>query len=427
MSMSSESRHAPIKSVLYVTSRFPALSATFIANEMDALSQRGVDVHVGTVWSATGTHTGHDVELPFLDKVQSTRLTAPKTWIRVFRGLVQRPAVFLTVVRLIPGHLKSPWLLAKLIASAPKGIALGHWVSEQDIDWIHAHFLTSPTTVAMLASEVSGVPFSATAHAFDITSQHPRRVNGSIVQKIQAMNLVVTISDFNRRDIHRRWPQLVDEPIEVIYNGIDTERFTPSASHTPLARRPTQLLSISNLNAKKGFDWLIRSMGVLRDRGSDAQLRIFGDGPDRAILQTLIQELELTESVTLGGPVSQAQVQALCQEADIYILASVPLDSDDADGLPTVLIESLACALPTISTHVTGIPEIIIDGTTGLCVPPRDPEAMADAIQRLIDDPMAAQAMANAGRELVLAQFDKHRSAKSLIDVWSNAITLAQH
>ena len=111
-------------------------------------------------------------------------------------------------------------------------------------------------------------------------------------------------------------------------------------------------------------------------------------------------------------------VRTVCQAADIFAVACVPLASQDADGLPTVIIEALAVARPTVSTQVTGIPEIVIDGETGLCVPPRNVDAFADAIAWMIDNPESARSMGEAGRQLVLAQFDRRGAARQLLSLW---------
>jgi len=414
------------RKILYVTSRFPSVTSTFVANEMAAVETLGREVHVSTVWptllsKGSAEHRGHPVERPFLPRLADTSLKSLLTWRNVFAAIVTRPSVLLTCAQLIPGHVRSPWLFGKLIASIPKGLATGIRAHELGAERIHAHFITTPTTVAMLAAEVAGIPFTATAHAFDITSRNPRLINGSVPLKCRRAETIVTISKYNRGDILNRWPELASEAIEVVYNGVDTTAFAPRGKDIPFEHEgPLRILSISSLNAKKGFEYLIRAFALLRASGIDAQLDVYGDGPDRSMLTSLINELNVADRVRLHGVIDQDRVAALCGEADIFALASVPLDSEDADGLPTVLIEALSSELPTVSTQVTGIPEIIVDGKTGRCVPPKNSEALSDALLWMIENPEAARAMGRAGRELVLDQFDRHRAARQLESIWQD-------
>lgn len=410
--------------ILYVTSRFPSVTSTFVANEMTAVQALDYEVYVATLWPVVNAapdapHRGHPVERPFLPRVESTSLTAPRTWALALRAALVRPSVLATCLRLLPGHLRSPWLFGKLLAVIPKGLAAGARARELGIERIHAHFITTPTTVALLAAEVAGVPFTATAHAFDITSRHPKRVNGSVLLKCRRAEAIVTISEYNRADMLRRWPELESERLEVIYNGIDTSAFAPRTGARPLeSGGALRVLSVSSLNAKKGFEYLVRAVALLRGEETEVLLDIYGDGPDRAMLTELITTLGVEEHVRLHGTIDQDRVAALCREADVFVLASVPLDSDDADGLPTVLIEALSAELPTVSTQVTGIPEIVVDGETGLCVPPRDPAAIARALRWMREHPAEAREMGSAGRRLVLRQFDRQRAARRLDTLW---------
>lgn len=407
--------------VLYVLSRFPAISHTFTANEMAVVDAEGAEVFAAAIWPTLPGTVPHELEKPFLPKTQYVSVRRLATWRGALRGLARRPGVLLDILRLVPGHLKSIYLPFKLVAAIPKGLYLGDWCARHGIDHVHAHFLTSPTTVAMIAARVAGVPYSFTAHAFDITSTLPRLVNGSIPLKCQQAALAVTISEYNRRYMLEHWPGVKRAPLEVIYNGIDTDLFKPREGQQPLtgpAGEPVRILSVSRLQEKKGYDYLVRAMAVLRDRGVNARLDVYGDGPVRESLDALIKSLDLGALVTLHGAASQNEVAEQYQQADLFALACVPLPWGDADGLPTVLIEALAAELPAVSTQVTGIPEIIRDGETGRCVPTRDVDALADAIQWLIEHPDEARTMGQRGRALVLERFDRRHNAKHLLERW---------
>lgn len=411
--------------VLYVTSRFPSITATFIANEMAAVTATGADVHIAALWKPLPGHDGHPVEIPLLPKAVPFDLRSPGTWLAMAKALARRPSVLKLLAELVPGHAKSPWLFAKLLGSIPRGLFFGSWAADHDMDRLHAHFLTTPTTVAMIAGHVAGIPYSATAHAFDITSTDPRIMNGSVSLKCRRADAIVTISEYNRGDILSRWPELADVRLEVIYNGIDTSTFTPDRAVPALSAGPSgpvKILTVSSLIEKKGHEYMIRAVAGLAAQGLDVRLDIYGEGPRREQLAELIKSLGAEDCVALQGPANQAEVVKLCQEADIFGLACCVVASDDADGLPTVLIEALAAGLPTVSTQVTGVPEIIVDGETGRCVPSRDVESLQEAIRWMIDNPDQARAMGLAGRELVTERFRGDKSAEELRALWAETM-----
>jgi glycosyltransferase involved in cell wall biosynthesis len=410
-----------IRKVLYVTSRFPALSMTFVANEMCAIEKLGIKVDVATLWRPLGDHKGHPAEVPFLDRIFSSSLDPVKFFFTVFLFL-SKPSVIVTTLKLLPGHLSSPWLFAKLLAAIPKGILVGREAKKKKYDLIHSHFLTTPTTVALIASKYSGVPYTCTAHAFDITSSNPRMVNGSIPLKCNEAKQVITISNYNKKDILDRHPKVKAKKISIIYNGVNTDFFALRPQERNFDGKTVNVVCISNLNEKKGHEYLIRSIHILKKRNVNITLRLYGKGPMHNSLLQLTEELGLTDSVFFEGAINQSQSVGVLHSADIFALASIPLDSGDADGLPTVLIESLSCGVPTISTDVTGIPEIVIDKKTGLLVPPRDEVQLAEAILWMIDHPKQSQEFAKNGRELVMRQFNGALSARQLLDCWTKAM-----
>jgi glycosyltransferase involved in cell wall biosynthesis len=211
--------------------------------------------------------------------------------------------------------------------------------------------------------------------------------------------------------------------VDVLYNGIDTERFRASENRQVRNGQPWRVMSVSRLVEKKGYEFLIRAVAQLYRQGVAIRLDIFGDGNQRQALQNLIERLEANAYITLHGTILQEALSDKFRHADVFALACVPLPQGDSDGLPTVLIEALASELPTISTQVTGIPEIIQDGITGLCVPPGDVQRLAEAILWMLDHPEAAQAMGRRGRQLVLEQFDRRKNARLLLTRWRELYT----
>lgn len=408
----------PLQKVLYVVSRFPSLTTTFTAYEMSTIQQAGVDVHVATVWAPEDASEPQTVEKPFCDKICELRLSNPALWLRSLQQIVLHPFILILFVQLLIGHLVSVYAVLKLLVSLPKGLYLGYWVKKNQFQHIHAHFLSSPATVALIASKISGVPYTVTIHAFDIFATNPYDLNGSIELKCEQAAACIVISQFNLNYMRKTWPKMGGR-FEVIYNGIDVEIFSSKTRHLP---DPTsyRILSNGRLVYTKGHTFLIEAVAKLRKQNRNISLEIIGGGPMDSELRELTQKLGITEHVIFTGKMLQEEIINHYRASNLFVLACAISPDGDMDGLPVVLVEALAMELPTISTQVSGVPEIVQDKITGLCIPPHDSDKLADAIAYMIDHPDEARRMAQAGRQRVEQHFNRFESGKTLLNLWQS-------
>ncbi len=406
----------PLKKVLYVVSRFPSLTTTFTAYEMSTIQQSGVDVHVATVWPSEDDNEPQTVERQFIDKTCELRLTNPALWLRSIQQIFLKPHILILIFRLLVGHFNSIYAPLKLLVSLPKGLYLGYWVKKHGFQHIHAHFLSSPATVALIASRISGVPYTVTIHAFDIFATSPYERNASIPLKCEKAAACIVISNFNLEYMRKTWPNIGGR-FELIYNGIDADIFTNNGKR---ATDPSEFHILSNgrLVQKKGHAYLLEAVAKLRKQDRNVKLQIIGGGPLEVELRELADRLGITEHVTFTGKMLQEEIIEQYRKSDMFVLACAISDDGDMDGLPVVLVEALAMEIPTVSTQVSGVPEIVQDRVTGLCVPPHDSHALADAMAYLMDHPDEATKMARAGREVVAKQFNRHESARMLLQLW---------
>lgn len=404
--------------VLYLVPRFPHLNTTFIANEKTEVAAMGIEVSIAPLWRPVDGQPVNRLEGPFADRVVECWLTDVRVWLGALLALLRAPRAGWAILRLVPGHLRSPLLPLKLGAASVKGLYLGRWCRRNRMEHIHAHFLTSPTTAALVASAASGIPFTFTAHAFDITSRDWRVVNGSVAYKCRRAAFGVTIAEANLRYMRERWRAARRNRIEIVYNGIDPTDWTPRLRRERPRARAARVLSVGSLVVMKGHEHLVRAVAEVRSRGYDVSLDVFGDGPLRASLEGLIATLGVEGSVRLRGLAPNEEIQECMHSADLFALACVRAPWGHADGLPTVLIEALAVELPTVSTELSGIPEVVIDGGTGRCVPPGSVSELADAIAWTVDNPDQAVELASAGRRLVLERFDRRKNAATLVSLW---------
>src|SRR5207249_4461881 len=241
---------------------------------------------------------------------------------------------------------------------------------------------TDAATVAMLASRLTGLPFSFTAHAKDIFHQQVDRA--LLHQKIREARFVITVSEFNRQYLaDLAGPELAPRIVR-LYNGINLERFK---SDPRIRREPDLILAVGRLEEKKGFGQLLEACRALQVAGRSFRGLIVGEGPEREALQEKIRAAGLAERVVLNGALPQEQLIETMKRATVFVLPCVTSATGDQDGLPTVLLEALAIGLPAISTNLAGIPEIIENRKTGLLVPPGEVVPLAKAIEEVLANP----------------------------------------
>lgn len=394
----------------YVLKRFPRLSETFILNELLQLERMGVHVDVFSLLRppAEPRHAllkelqARVIYLPSSSTADAVRLAETGSDDRLCKTPVTDylDGSGIPFDDAMPG--KSSNETATLVLKAASVAMLARM---RGIDHLHAHFGSDATTVAMLASRLARLNYSFTAHARDIyhlyndpeTDARMRRA------KIAEAAFVATVSDFNRRHLMAlAGPQNAARVIR-LYNGIDLQRFKVQ---TDVERHSDRILAIGRLVEKKGFADLIEACRIIASAGTQFTCHIVGEGPLRDALARQITESGLDGVVVLRGAMPQEDLRQEMQTATMLVLPCVVTQSGDRDGLPTVLLEALACGLPCISTTVTGVPEIITHGKTGLLAEPDDPPGLAQCIGHLLGSPGDQARFAIAGRRKAETDFD---------------------
>jgi colanic acid/amylovoran biosynthesis glycosyltransferase len=377
----------------YVLKVYPRYSETFILTEILAHERAGLDLAIFSLRPATDG-LFHDALARIRARVTylpGETLKAAELW-QAIRNLDEEMPDFWHVVKGTPDVEVQDIYQAVLLARKVKAMGITH---------LHAHFGTVATTVARLASQMAGITYSFTAHAKDI--YHESVKSDDLRRKIRDAAFVVTVSDYNLQYLRETFDE-VTQNVARIYNGLDLQEFPYIAP----SDRPMRLLAVGRLVEKKGFTHLIDAARILVDQGRLFQLDIIGGGEMEGTLRTLIERLHLEEYVNLLGSLPQSEVKRHIQGAAVMAVPCVVGEDGNRDGLPTVLLEAMALGTPCISTDVTGIPEILHDGETGLLVPQRDPQALAAACARLLDDCDLRVRLAANAREMIETQFDIH-------------------
>ena len=405
----------------YVLKRFPRLSETFVLNEILALERAGVEVEIFSLLKPPDEQR-HGL----LDELRAPVTYLPTAGnlgrIRMLSGLDARPASFAELIseEAAPFGPLYPAKTGEDVATLHlKAAVLAVLARQRGVEHMHAHFGSDATTTALLAGRLSGLGYSFTAHARDIyhTYATPPADDAMRRLKIEEARFVVTVSDYNARHLRALCPQAAHR-IHRLYNGIDLGRLVPD----PASERPGLVLAVGRLIEKKGFPDLIEACRLMAAGSRDFRCRIVGDGPMREQLAGRIEAAGLAGRVELHAPVPQERLIAMMREASVVVLPCVVSRSGDRDGLPTVLLEAMALARPVVTTTVSGAPEIVEHGHTGLLTEPGDPKALAEAMLALLGNPGKAARMGEHGRARARRLFDLDRNAAVLAGMFREAV-----
>jgi glycosyltransferase involved in cell wall biosynthesis len=251
------------------------------------------------------------------------------------------------------------------------------------------------------------VPFSFTAHARDIFEYAEPHC---LQDKVRSAKAVVAISEHGRQRVLDLVGADLASRVQVIRNGIDLSYFGERDAEP---EGPLRLLAVSRLVEKKGIDVLLRSAALLVHRGIDVRCQVVGDGPLRASLEATADWLGIADRVELAGSLDAGGVLAAYKEASIVVLPCRMDSNGDQDGLPVSLVEAMAVGVPVVSTRVSGIPELIEDGVSGLLVNPDDTKGLADAIESIHSDAALRRRLSKGGRR-VAESYDRVRTTGQL-------------
>jgi colanic acid/amylovoran biosynthesis glycosyltransferase len=284
---------------------------------------------------------------------------------------------------------------------------IGLRLQEEGISHVHAHFAGMAARTAFWIAKFFPVTFSFTAHANDIFA--PRNFEIGLDKLIAAARLIITETDFSEKFLRERFPKRADR-IHRVYNGLNLAEF----GRATFTGRPPLIVAIGRLIPKKGFANLIRSCALLVERGRSFRCEIFGEGPLANQLRGQIEELSLDEVVQLPGPKPQHALRKRLVSSSLFVLPSVPEAEGGMDNLPTVIMEAMATGLPVVSSSIGGIPEMVIENETGFLVQPEDAVALADAIEKIINDRSLGQRLGEAGYERAETLFSIGKNMRQL-------------
>jgi glycosyltransferase involved in cell wall biosynthesis len=408
----------------YILRSYPRLSQTFVVNEIRALEQLGVQIHIFAV-----THPHEALVQPQVAEVEAPVdylefALARRWWIILWEHLLLAllsPYRYCSTLYYLArhpefdeGYTASPRYICFLQA-----VYLAHLLRRErrnggGIDHLHAHFAHDPALIAQLVNLLTGISYTFTAHARDIY-QIPR---AALAERIKRAGAVITCCATNVDYLKTVTAVAQHAKLRVIHNGINLNEFHPAPGENESARAPL-ILSASRLAEKKGYPDLLHACGLLKQMGYEFHCVIYGNGPLQDELDNLVSQLGLAEHVTLAGACTQQALQQVLPQADIFALTPFVTEDGDRDGVPTVLAEAMACGVPVVSTTVAGIPELVTHEYNGLLAAPHDVESVATALAALLSDAAMRQSLGAAARRTVAEHFDLRTGAQQLANLFA--------
>jgi len=279
---------------------------------------------------------------------------------------------------------------------------------------VHSHFAGIGARTCWWLRKFTGVTYSFTAHANDIFCQ-PDDETVPLPSLFKEAALIVTVSDYTAQQLRERFPSSASR-VKRVYNGLDLEPFKAARAQADRTKAAGGILSVGRLIEKKGYPDLIAACGLLRDQGVGFRCRIVGEGPLEIELKGLILNLQLEGLVELTGPLGMGEIRRLLvEETQIFALACATEADGGKDNLPTVLMEAMAASLPCVSTRLAGVPEMVVDGQTGLLCDERQPAALAQHLATLLKDEALCASMGRAGLAHAEQHFSREVTGKALL------------
>ncbi len=428
----------------YLFPTFPVFHQTFVLWEVLGLRRNGVEPLLFSLWRPETSQQPEGQAIQS-DVTYLPPLTDAVVWRANWKALRTNPGryfrLYIDVVRawqtgtaapeqttksdlhvrfkdrLRGWYNRQPFLyLVKSLRLVPSAVDLAERLQAADVRHLHVHWATYPATVAFVIHRLTGLPFSVSAHAYDIYM-----VSRMLPAKIDAAEFFLTCARTNANYLRRLAGDRLGDKVRVSYHGVDLRRFVPRVDESRTGR--LKIVSCGQLERYKGFHTLVSACAQARQQGVDLECRIVGEGSHRAQLTAQIDALGLKGIVHLIGALPHAELVELLRQADLFVLASeLAGKSGRRDVIANVIVEAMAVGLPPIATAIPGAEELVDDDLTGVLVPPNSVDAVASAIVRLANDPEERTRLGNAARRRIEQDFDSNKNVLELADLFSRVV-----
>lgn len=398
-------------SICYITTN--GIGNAWVAAELKVLAEKGINIDLYSMRRPHQSFFGSD----WANRIsQRTECLYPLPFLSFIFSILAAP--FLFRARFFSGLWNALWSPRENIRARVAGLAhffvACHWARQirpKNYQLIHSQWIQSGGTIGFYASWLLDIPFSFTGHAVDLF-----RDRCALKDKVKHAEFIIAISQFHKNFYIAEGASA--EKIHVVYCGIDLDEYAYNYSES---KAPIRVLSFGRLVEKKGYSILIEACGLLRDLGVDFHCEIAGSGSEYGALKKLTALLNLDNRITITGKaLSQEEIEEWMRTGDIFAQPCCWSADNDVDGIPRSLMEAMAVGLPSISTSVAGIPDLIEHMKTGLLIAEQDAEGLAKAIKLLIDDASLRRDLSQAGRQIIEQRFNLETCLDPLAEIFSH-------
>ncbi len=412
-------RGSPSAAIAYLSTHYPGVTHTFIQREVLELREQGVPVDTFSI------NTIND------DQIQTSIDSSERETTVFLKGLgvskmcwffacavVAHPLALLSTLRLAGrdvgfdiGRRVRRWM------QVGEGILLEAICRRRGITHIHAQMGQAPANIARFATHFANAAFPGRGAKWSVTIHGPQdcldEPTQLLVAKMESAEFVVAVSDFTKAQLLRQVPTPMWSNVHTVRCGIDLgiETALPGGQDSC----PFRILVVARISPEKGHGILLQAVAYLRDRGVDVRLELVGPGDFDGTFGDLADQLSIRELVTATGSVPPDEVISRMRSADVLCLPSF------AEGLPVVIMEAMAVGLPVVASGISGVPELIEQGVTGLLVIPARPDLLADALQRLAVDNELRAHLATEARRRVEQLHDGKSNVATLAELFRNS------
>jgi colanic acid/amylovoran biosynthesis glycosyltransferase len=363
--------------IAYLINQYPKISHSFIRREIQELEKKGLQIKRYSIRYSEDQLVDISDQKE-LDKTQFIlNIGVGGLLINILKTIAFKPVNFLQalILTLKVGYGSDRGIL-RYLAYLAEACVLSFWLKKEQIKHIHSHFGTNSTTVAMLCCVLDAFTYSFTIHG---PEEFDKPMAIALPEKIKRATFVVAISSYGKSQIYRWCDYQEWGKIHIIHCGLE-EKFI-QAEVTSITQE-NRLVCVGRLCPQKGQLLLLKAIARLKEKGIDCQLILVGDGELREEIEHLAEKLDIKEQIIITGWASSDEVKQQITQAKLMVMPSF------AEGLPVVIMESLALGIPVISTYVAGIPELVINGESGWLIPAGDIDALTIAIESALNLPV---------------------------------------
>jgi len=398
------------KKILIITSSYPVspgdFQGNFIEQQVKSLRDKGYTIVILTPY-IIGSN--------FFEKQESiTIYRFPYFFPIKYHRLCSTSGMYFGFQKSILGKLQTtPYVLALVFFT-------GFIIRKEKISLIHTHWIIPQGLAGSFWRLITGIPHVTTSHVLDVTIAKQIPVLKILIEYVLKNCDSITVnSNYTKGQLDQY--NHFSHPISVIPMGFNNQKIHSAA---PKFNKDSKIsiIFVGRLIIWKGVDTLIYAINHIKDIYPGIELIIVGDGPERLRLETLVMNLELKKIVRFTGKVSDDTLNKFYDLSQIFVLPSKPHEGIVMEGLGVVLLEAMASGVPVIGSKTGGIPDIIADGINGLLVPPGDPEALASAIMKILNNHELAEKFAQEGLRTVKERFSWDKISDQFIEIYQEVL-----